>query len=339
MSDIYNIVVGIEGKELTDFEKDLFTHKNPYGVILFARNVDTKEQLKALTKSIHSINPDINIFIDQEGGRVTRIKEPLFTRKLLAPKTFSDIFYKDKDAGLKAIYDNAYLIGHELKNEFGINGVFAPVCDLYYDFADKVIGDRSLGSNPEDVALMAKYWYNGILAGGCIPCVKHIPGHGRAMADSHLELPIVDTPLSELESTDFKVFTNLADTGMAMTAHVIFTAIDDKNPITTSKAGIEYIRNNIGFKHVIITDDLSMKALQGSIAQNAEASIKAGCDLLLHCNGKKDEMLEAYMFASPINKGLEAKLHYINNSIEEINSNLTYDTALAEYLEIVNSYA
>lgn len=339
MSNLYNIVIGIEGKTLNDFEKELFATKTPYGVVLFGRNIESKEQIKNLTTSIKNIDNRINIFIDQEGGRVVRIRENIFSRKLPSAKFFSEIYYQNKQHGLELIFNNAYLNAYELINEFGINGVFAPVCDLYFDYTHHVIGDRSLGNNPSDVTEMATSWYKGLVTAGAIPCIKHIPGHGRATSDSHLELPVVDTNLAELEDTDFKVFKNMNFAGMAMTAHVVYNALDESSPVTTSKPAIDYIRNSLNFNSVIITDDLSMKALKGSIAENAKRSLDAGCDLLLHCNGIKQEMLEAYEYASVITGSTADKIQHISNEIENTRKAFGFNDLLNNYNTVVGSYA
>ncbi|MBN8828587.1 MAG: beta-N-acetylhexosaminidase [Sphingobacteriia bacterium] len=329
----YNIVVGLEGKELAEFEKELLTSKPPFGVILFARNLSDKEQVKALISSIKDYaGEDTKIFIDQEGGRVTRLKPPVFSRELKSMEYYSNLYNKNKELGAKLIYLNSYLLGKELLDEFDIDGNFAPVCDLRFEKAHKIIGDRSFGSTPEEVALMSYEMYKGLLQSGVIPCIKHIPGHGRAMEDSHLELPTVETSLIELEQTDFKVFKLLSSkTNFAMTAHVKYTALDEEKPATISKSTIDYIRNNIGFKDIIITDDLAMKALGGSIKEKAEESLNAGCDIIMLCRGTEDDYREFYDVATPISSDLETKINKLEKSISNNTSTISFEDALNEF--------
>jgi beta-glucosidase-like glycosyl hydrolase len=274
-------VVGISGFELTIEETELFQKYQPFGIILFKRNCENESQLKALTSSIKQIIPTTMIFIDQEGGRVARLREPEF-REFPAANTFKTA---------QEVYDNYFKMGSYLKS-LGIDVNCAPVADLYYDFADKIIGDRSFGSNVEQVIKFASSTAQGLMDSRIIPIVKHIPGHGRALVDSHLKLPIVDTDLKTLEETDFAVFKGLNNIAMAMTAHVIYTALDDQLPVSISTKAIDYIRNQIGFSRIIISDDINMKALQGSLASITNQVFAAGCDLVLHCSGKIEEMRE-----------------------------------------------
>ncbi|MEG2730989.1 glycoside hydrolase family 3 N-terminal domain-containing protein, partial [Brevundimonas sp.] len=183
----------------------------------------------------------------------------------------------------------ARLMAHDL-HELGINVDCVPVLDVPVPDAHDIIGDRAYARDPQTVARLGRAAAEGMLAGGVLPIIKHIPGHGRAFSDSHHDLPVVETPLAELDAWDFVPFRANSDMPMAMTAHVVFTAVDDKEPATTSKAGIRLMRDHLGFGGLIMCDDLSMNALQGTLAQRAQRSIAAGCDMLLHCNGKLDEM-------------------------------------------------
>ena len=275
------IIFGISEYSLTPEEIQLFTQHPPFGIILFKRNCLNPLQVKELNKSIKELIPEVKIFVDQEGGRVARLKAPEFIEFPAASslKTSS------------AVYENYSKMGKYLY-ELGFDGNCAPVADLYYPYADKIIGDRSFGSDVDHVATLARSTANALLDVGVLPVIKHIPGHGRALVDSHLELPIVEAHLEELEKTDFAVFKQLNDLPLAMTAHVIYTALDSKLPVTLSKKAIDYIRNNIGFKGLIMSDDLNMKALKGNLKDLSNQAIEAGCDIILHCSGNIDEMKE-----------------------------------------------
>jgi beta-glucosidase-like glycosyl hydrolase len=263
------IIFGINSTRLSKEEIDLFTTYPVAGFILFARNIESKTQLLELTASLKNLYPSrkVPIFVDQEGGRVARIKPPVAARLYPSAEHFSNIYEKDRLEAKRELKANYIELMSELKN-FGIDSPCAPVCDLSFKGAHDVIGDRSFGDNPEKVIDLCKSAIAGIRHAGGLAFIKHIPGHGRAIVDSHFDLPIVDTPLEELEATDFRVFRELAaETELAMTAHIIYTAIDPLQPATTSKPVINYIRNNIGFKGKIMTDDLGMYALHGEVGK------------------------------------------------------------------------
>jgi len=276
-----NIILGIKSTELTNDEIELFKQNNPYGIILFKRNCQNETQLKALTKAIKTILPNAKIFIDQEGGRVARLRQPDFQEFPAANKLQNE----------QEVYQNYFIMGEYLKS-LGIDVNCAPVADLFYPFADKIIGDRSFGENVDQVVAFADAAARGLMDSGILPIIKHIPGHGRALVDSHLKLPIVDTELSILEATDFAVFRRLNYLPMAMTAHVVYTALDPELPITISTKAINYIRKEIGFKGTLISDDLNMKALHGTLGSLTLQALDAGCNLALHCSGEFTEMQE-----------------------------------------------
>lgn len=273
------IILGLSSTFLTKEEKDLFQEHQPFGIILFKRNCETEEQLKELTSSIKKILPETKILIDQEGGRVARLKKPNFI-EFPPANTLNTV---------EQAYDNYFIMGKYLKS-LGIDINCAPVADLYYPYADNIIGDRSFGEDASMVAKLALSAAEGLNNSGILPIIKHIPGHGRALVDSHLDLPIVDTELTILEKTDFAVFKQLNNLPIAMTAHIIYKALDPKLPVTLSKLAINYIREEIGFKGLLITDDLNMKALKGNLIDLAKQSLESGCDLTLHCNGNIEEM-------------------------------------------------
>ncbi|WP_443747260.1 beta-N-acetylhexosaminidase [Asticcacaulis solisilvae] len=283
-------IFGLSGLELTTEEKDFFADAQPAGFILFRRNVETPEQVKALTDALRvTVKHEPMILIDQEGGRVRRLRPPHWPD--YPPAAQFAAVANDRDEERSLVRMGARLMANDLF-ALGINVDCAPVLDVPQPGAHDIIGDRAYGLTPEDVAVMGRAACEGLLAGGVLPVIKHIPGHGRAGADSHAALPIVETPLEELVKVDFLPFQANADMPLAMTAHVLYTAIDKKHPATTSKKCIRVIRDTIGFDGLIMCDDLSMNALSGELKTRAKASIKAGCDMLLHCNGELDQMRE-----------------------------------------------
>lgn len=263
------IIFGISSTKLLQEEIDLFSEHKAAGFILFSRNVESKKQILELTTALKELYPErkIPIFIDQEGGRVARIKPPIAARFYPSAEHFSNIYNEDRLRAKLELKTNYIQLMSELR-ELGIDSPCAPVCDLSFEGASDVIGDRSFGNNPDKVIDLCKSVIAGIQHSGGLPFIKHIPGHGRAFVDSHFDLPIVSTPLEELETTDFKVFKELASEKVwAMTAHIVYTSIDSKLPATISKKIINYIRNNIGFKGKLVSDDLCMYALHGEVGK------------------------------------------------------------------------
>lgn len=286
-------IFGIKGLSLSDGEVSFFKKYEPYGFILFARNCQSKEQIQALTQSLHSMFPerDIPILIDQEGGRVARIKPPISYKKFPAAYSFTLIQQEyGLEAAKSAVYENYRELMQELI-ELGINVTCAPVADLLIDGAHSIIGDRSFGSDPHIVAELCLSALEGIESVGGNGVIKHIPGHGRALCDSHHDLPIVSTALDVLKETDFKPFQLIGNKAkFAMTAHVVYSDIDYQ-PATLSPLLIQHIRNDIGFTGCLMTDDLSMKALKGDLGNLARIALESGCNIALHCNGDMEEML------------------------------------------------
>lgn len=263
------IIFGVNSTRLNEEEIDLFTTYPVVGFILFARNTQSKTQLIELTSSLKNLYPNrkVPIFVDQEGGRVARIKPPIAARLYPCAEHFSNIYKEDRLRAKRELKVNYIELMSELK-KLGIDSPCAPVCDLSFQGSHDVIGDRSFGDNPEKVIDLCKSAISGIQHAGGLAFIKHIPGHGRAIVDSHFDLPIIDTSLEELEATDFRVFRELAnEVQWAMTAHIIYKSIDSASPATISKPVIDYIRNNIGFKGKLITDDLGMYALHGIIGK------------------------------------------------------------------------
>lgn len=282
-------IYGCSGHRLTEDEKAFFAEVRPWGFIVFRRNVDSPDQMRALTDEMRDCvgDADAPVLIDQEGGRVQRMGPPHW------PK------YPPAEAYLKATNDplaarelawlGARLMAHDLKT-VGVNVDCAPVLDVPVPGAHDIIGDRAYARDPATVAMLGRAAAEGLLAGGVLPVIKHMPGHGRAFADSHHDLPVVHAGLEALDEWDFAPFRALSDMPLAMTAHVVFDAVDPKRPATTSKKAVKLMREGLGFSGLIMTDDLSMKALSGSLGERAAAALKAGCDVVLHCNGELKEM-------------------------------------------------
>lgn len=287
-----SVIFGLEGLELKQSERDFFKTQQPLGFILFARNIKDQSQVKALVNDLKScVNHDyVPILIDQEGGRVRRLKPPLF-REAKAAKIYANLAESNLEAAKQMTFLNHYLMGKELM-ELGINTNCAPVADLLFDGAHEIVSDRSFGKTPEQVIELCNSAALGLQAAGVTPIIKHIPGHGRAKVDSHFDLPKVSTSLAELEATDFLPFKALNNIPIAMTAHMIFDCLDEKAPVTLSKKAVNYIREEIGFKNILLTDDLSMKALTGSFTDKVKKAEAAGCDIMLHCDGKMQDMQE-----------------------------------------------
>ena len=286
-------ITGISGLQLTAAERDFIRAERSWGFILFKRNVDTPAQVARLVGELREAvgEADAPVLIDQEGGRVQRLGPPHWPA-YPPGAVFGSLYDRDPALGLKAARLSNRLIAADLA-ELGINVDCLPLADVPVAGADNVIGNRAYGTEPAKVAAIARAVTDGLEQGGVLPVLKHIPGHGRATADSHFRLPTVDTPRSELEKTDFAAFRPLADLPMAMTAHVVFSALDPAQPATTSATIIEQvIRSRIGFQGLLMSDDVSMNALAGSIAERTRAIVAAGCDMVLHCNGKLDEMRE-----------------------------------------------
>jgi beta-N-acetylhexosaminidase len=286
-------ITGVSGTELNAGEREFIRVERPWGFILFKRNVETPQQVTQLVQELRKAVgvPDAPVLIDQEGGRVQRLGPPHWPA-YPPGALFGALYDVDRTLGLSAARLSARLIAADLA-DLGISVDCLPLADVPVAGADAVIGDRAYGTEPEKVATIARAVTDGLEQGGILPVLKHIPGHGRATADSHIGLPVVKTSRKELERTDFAAFQPLADLPMAMTAHVVFSALDPVHPATTSATIIQQvIRGVIGFQGLLMSDDVSMNALSGSIAERTRAIFSAGCDMVLHCNGKLDEMRE-----------------------------------------------
>src|SRR3954465_11099628 len=284
-------ITGVSGLELGADERQFIVETRPWGFILFKRNIDSPTQVASLVRELREAvgEAEAPVLIDQEGGRVARLGPPHWP--VYPPgAVFGALYDIDPALGLAAARLSSRLIAADLI-ESGITVDCLPLADVPVAGADAVIGNRAYGTEPGKVAAIARAITEGLEQGGGLPVLKHIPGHGRAAADSHFRLPTVDTSREELERTDFAAFQPLADLPMAMTAHVVFSALDPAQPATTSATIIrQVIRGGIGFQGLLMSDDMSMNALAGSLAERTRAIVNAGCDMVLHCNGKLDEM-------------------------------------------------
>lgn len=290
------LVLGCAGSELTAAERDFFRAADPLGFILFRRNVTDPTQVRRLVGDLRAaVGRQAPVLIDQEGGRVARLRPPHWPELPAAGRL--DALGSDAP---RAAWLHGRLLAAMLA-DLGINIDCAPVADVPVPGAHDVIGDRAFAGAPDRVAELAQAQADGLLAGGVLPVVKHAPGHGRAIADSHLELPVVTTALADLRCWDFIPFKALAGLPLAMASHVVYTAIDPVLPASTSPTVIrDIIRGEIGFDGLLFSDDLSMQALSGSMGERTAAVLAAGCDIALHCNGQMAEMEQAVAAAGPL---------------------------------------
>lgn len=307
MTNSKALIAGVSGTSLTADEIAIIRDEQPWGFILFARNIGEAAQISDLTAHLRDLTgrPRAPIFIDQEGGRVQRLRPPLAPNYPPAAE-LGAIYRRDEEAGLRAAWLMSRLHAFDLMR-LGINADCLPVLDVPVEGAHDVIGHRAYASDPQIVAAMGRAAAEGLLSGGVLPVMKHIPGHGRATADTHKELAKVDAPLCELEARDFLPFRALADLPMAMTAHVVFTCIDPSQPATLSPTVVEtIIRRDIGFDGLLMSDDISMKALSGDFGDLTDGIFAAGCDVVLHCNGDMGE-LSAVAARAPVLAGKALK--------------------------------
>ncbi len=300
-------ISGCAGTRLSAGETAFFAEEQPWGLILFARNCETPEQLRDLVASFRTAvaRPEAPVLIDQEGGRVRRLKPPSWP-DYPAALALGAIGERDREKGIRAAWLHGRLIAADLA-ELGITVDCMPVLDVIAADASQAIGDRSFGGDPELVAALGRAIADGLMAGGVCPVIKHIPGQGRATSDSHLALPVVGADLATLAATDFVPFQALADLPAAMTGHVVYAAIDASRPATTSAIVIrDIIRGRIGFDGLLMSDDMSMKALSGDYGERTAAIHDAGCDIVLHCNGRIEEM-RAVADAAPRLAGISSE--------------------------------
>jgi len=284
-------IFGLAGHTLTADERAFFRDADPAGYILFGRNVQDRAQLRALTDELRAIHgrERLLVSIDQEGGRVARMRPPEWDA-FPAGEAFAKLWQVAPASAIEAARANAEALGHDLA-EVGVTVDYLPLLDVRQPGAHDVIGDRALGEEPMQVAALGRATLDGLARAGVTGCIKHMPGHGRACADSHKELPTVEASEAELE-TDIEPFRTLRDAPIGMTAHVRYTAWDAENPATLSPFVVnEVIRGKIGFSGLLLTDDLDMEALDGTVPERAERAIAAGCDIALNCWAKMDDMI------------------------------------------------
>ena len=299
-------ITGCAGKALSDAERDLFARERPCGLILFARNVESPEQIRKLVASFKMAvgSDEVLILIDQEGGRVQRLRPPHW-RQMPPARDYGDLYASDPEGAKRAAFAGARLIAAEL-HDIGINVNCAPLIDVPQSGAHDIIGDRAFSTDPDVVIALGRAVMEGTLSGGVLPVIKHVPGHGRAMADSHLSLPRIDASKEELEAVDFRPFQALHEAPLAMTAHVVLPAFDER-PATVSPVIMgQVIRGLMGLTGLVMSDDIGMKALGGPFAERTRAVIEAGCDVVLHCSGTLSEMVEVAR-ATPMLEGHAAE--------------------------------
>jgi beta-N-acetylhexosaminidase len=285
-------ITGLAGATLTTAERHFVQEAAPFGLILFKRNVTTPDALRRLTDEFRAaVGCQAPVLVDQEGGRVQRLGPPHWP--IYPPgAAYGALFDRNPDTGLTAARLGGRLIANDL-TQLGIDVDCAPIADVPAALADPVIGDRAYGADPAKVAALAGAFAAGLMEGGVLPVLKHLPGHGRATADSHQRLPVVTADRATLDATDFAAFRPLCGLPLGMTAHVVFTAVDPVAPATTSANIVKHvIRDSIGFTGLLMSDDISMGALSGSLSERTRAAIAAGCDVVLHCNGVLSEMVD-----------------------------------------------
>jgi len=299
--DAKAFITGVAGPEMSAEERAFVRDERPWGLILFRRNCREPAAVAALAAAFRDLvgRPDAPLLIDQEGGRVQRLAPPHW-RRYPPARAFGALYAADREAGLSACFAGARLIAEDLA-ALGITIDCLPVLDVPEAGSHDVIGDRGYGETADLVAALGRAAADGLLAGGVLPVMKHAPGHGRSRADSHLALPVVDAPLEVLAAVDFAPFRALADLPFAMSAHVVYTALDPDRPATVSPRVIgEVIRGTIGFDGCLISDDVSMKALGDDVGASTRALFAAGCDIALHCNGDLAEMRAVAAAAPPL---------------------------------------
>lgn len=310
------VIFGLSGPRLTAAESAFFRDADPWAFILFKRNVETPQQVKNLTQSLREcVGRDCLIFVDQEGGRVQRLGPPHWNAYPSGSK-FAALYQDSPRNAKRAAYLNYRLLAADLR-DVGITANCAPVLDMPLPNADPIISDRAYGIQTQQVVEIAHAVIAGLMSSGVAPVIKHIPGHGRATVDSHLELPVIDTDLRTLEATDLAPFKALNDTPMAMTAHAVFTAAHAKTPVTIDRGSMHFlVRQSIGFDGLVMSDDLDMKALSGSLTQLTRSALAAGCDIALQCSGKLPDMVKVAKGAKALSGTALRRAHVAQNSAD-----------------------
>jgi beta-N-acetylhexosaminidase len=322
------VIFGLEGLAMTDSERDFFRDADPAGYILFKRNCGTPDQLRVLTDSLRELSgrDNVPILIDQEGGRVARMKPPAWPA-FPAAEAFANLYQAAPSSAIEAVRSNARALGLMLHSA-GVNVDCLPVLDVRQPGASDIIGDRALGEEPMQVAALGRATLDGLASAGVVGVVKHIPGHGRALVDSHLELPVVTASDEEL-AIDLQPFERLRNAPMAMVAHLLYTAWDPDRPASQSPVVIdEVIRKRIGFDGLLMSDDTNMQALSGGEGERAAACIAAGCDVALPCNGVLADNIEVAEAVGDIsNEGLD-RLERAMASVRDLPDGLDFAEAV-----------
>jgi beta-N-acetylhexosaminidase len=316
--DLKAFISGCAGASLSDAERSFFAATKPCGLILFARNCETPAQLRALVASFKDAvdSEEVLVLIDQEGGRVQRLRPPNW-RNMPPARCYGRWYETDPEAAKRSAFAGARLTAQEL-HDIGVTVNTMPVLDVPQKGAHEIIGDRAYSTDPDIVIALGRAVMEGCLAGGVLPVIKHVPGHGRAKADSHLSLPRIDVPARELDAVDFRPFHALRHAPLAMTAHVLLPAFDDRRPASTSPVIMgEVIRNQIGLTGLVMSDDLGMKALGGPFAARARDVIGAGCDVALHCSGNLAEMVEVGEAVPPLESAAAERFAHARACLRE----------------------
>ncbi|MEM9763504.1 MAG: beta-N-acetylhexosaminidase [Pseudomonadota bacterium] len=328
-------ITGLAGLRLSEAERRFLANANPWGLILFARNVETPDQVAALVSEARAaLGREAPVLIDQEGGRVARLRPPHW---LGWPPVRETVTLLPQAEALRALRLRFAVIGAELR-ALGIDVNCMPLLDVPQAGAHPIIGNRALGDTPDEVAMFGRAVVDGLLEGGALPVVKHLPGHGRAGADSHEALPRVNAPRAELEAVDFAAFRPLAGEALGMTAHIVYDALDAERCATHSPACIKAIREEIGFAGLLMTDDLSMKAFAGPMGARAADAIAAGCDIVLHCNGDMAEM-EAVAASVPALSGTALERSRTAEEARPAAPAFDVEAALADYRALTGEMA
>jgi len=321
------VILGLSGPKLTAAERVFFRDANPWGFILFSRNVESPDQLRRLTSDLReTVGRNCLIFVDQEGGRVQRLRAP-YWRKYPSGAVFQYLYAKEERLGIRAAYLSYRLIADDLR-QVGITADCAPVLDLPQKNADPIISDRAFGAKIAPIIDVAHAAMAGLMCGGVAPVVKHIPGHGRAMVDSHKMLPRIKASRQTLEKTDFIPFRELSEAPMAMTAHAVYEC-NSRSAVTVSKKSMtELVRAAIGFNGLVMSDDLDMKALKGGLTRKTERALAAGCDIALQCSGKLPAMVNVAKGAKALEGRAKNRAIVAENCADHIT---TFDRDAAEH--------
>jgi beta-N-acetylhexosaminidase len=330
------IILSCSSLELSLKERNFFVKTNPLGFVLFKRNYSDKDQLRNLISDLKEItlNKNLLIFVDQEGGKVQRFDGEGFT-KFPAQSFFGDIYKNDKKKSLELAYKSSFLMGTELKN-IGVDVTFSPVCDLFFPDSDDVIGSRSFSENPKAVLDLSRAFCKGFNDSDIYPVLKHFPGHGRSKFDTHFKKSIIENSLEEIRVSDLVPFKLLKSEKMVMLAHIIYKNIDNKVATFSKVITNELLRKLLSFKGLILSDDLSMKALSGDIISKVKKTYDAGCDVILYCHGILDEMQKMYPFSRKIDVNnfkyfiSKKPQKYLNNDILNIRKELIENRVITQ---------